>query len=250
MKTLRIGTFETNSSSCHVIQLMNTKDWEDFKSGQLLIKKAPFDGKIEEHNDVTVDLRGCSDNFSWTSCFMSADDFVNDFYKNIEENKEEICERFAHIEDDFYEFKKQIFNFVINPSNKDIVKKVLLEETLSDFGDKFESQQYESSLLVKFKKPITITYSDYKRQKITNIYKGITADNVYDFLFDYDDRLNITLEDSIWGKAFPMFYSYNDDTGWKNAQVTNFVQKEKNEKGISYINKDIELTIVDRWEEC
>ena len=48
MKTFRIGTFETNSSSCHVIQIMNTKDWEDFKAGNLLIKKEPF-GEINEH---------------------------------------------------------------------------------------------------------------------------------------------------------------------------------------------------------
>ena len=248
MKTIRIGTFETNSSSCHVIQLMNTKDWEDFKSGQLLIKKAPF-GEIEEHREITVDLRGCaSDNYYWTDCFMSLDDFVNDFYQNIEENRKEISKEFSSYKDDYYEFKKQIFNYIMDSSHKSIIKKIITEREPENLF-KSDEQQNASLFLVEFKEPITCTYIGYKEQEITTTYKGITADDIYDFLFGYDNRLSINSENSIWGKVFPEFYSYNDSNEWKTAQVINFVQKEKNEKGISFL-KDVEVTIIDRREDC
>ena len=39
MKTVRFGTFETNSSSCHAITAMRKSDWEKFKNGETFIKE-------------------------------------------------------------------------------------------------------------------------------------------------------------------------------------------------------------------
>ena len=39
MKTIRLGTFETNSSSCHSVMIMLKDDWEDFKNHKKFINE-------------------------------------------------------------------------------------------------------------------------------------------------------------------------------------------------------------------
>ena len=39
MKTIRVGVFETNSSSTHTMVLVGKEDWEKFKEGILLYDK-------------------------------------------------------------------------------------------------------------------------------------------------------------------------------------------------------------------
>lgn len=39
MKTIRLGTFETNSSSCHSVTIMLKDDWEDFKNHKKFINE-------------------------------------------------------------------------------------------------------------------------------------------------------------------------------------------------------------------
>ena len=244
MKTLRVGTFETNSSSCHVIQIMNTKDWEDFKAGNLLIKKEPF-GEINEHQEKVVDLRGSnSDDYNWTDWFMSIDDFINDFYQNIEENRKEISDRFFHLvnKDSFFEFKKQIFNYIMDTSKKEIIKKILIEAPGYEYKVNKAAINDDRDLIVKFVTPITCTYEMYDGSLNALIYRGFTTGDVKDFLFNGFDYCNVLEEDSIWGKAFPNFYIYNDeDAGWPSASVVNFVGKDV---------KDIKMSIIERREEC
>ena len=209
MKTLRIGTFETNSSSCHVIQIMNTKDWEDFKAGNLLIKKEPF-GEINEHQEKVVDLRGSnSDDYNWTDWFMSIDDFINDFYQNIEENRKEISDRFFYLvnKDSFFEFKKQIFNYIMDTSKKEIIKKIFIEAPGYEYKVNKAAFNDDRDLIVKFVTPITCTYEMYDGSLNTLIYRGFTTGDVKDFLFNGFDCCNVLEEDSIWGKAFPDFYN-------------------------------------------
>lgn len=253
MKTLRIGTFETNSSSCHVIQIMNTKDWEDFKAGNLLIKKEPF-GEIDEHMEKVVDLCGsASDDYNWTDWFMTIDDFINDFYQNIEENRKEISERFFNwCNDEFFEFRKRIFNYVMDASKKEIIKKILIEAKGYEYKCNRYDEAIDSDLLVKFETPITCEYTRYgdSDEKVQIIYRGFTTGDVQDFFNDYD-KLDLASSDSIWGKSFPEFYIYNDeDDGWLNARVTNLVEKAVGKNGIPFINNDMTITIVDRREEC
>ena len=244
MKTLRIGTFETNSSSCHVIQIMNTKDWEDFKAGNLLIKKEPF-GEINEHQEKVVDHRGSnSDDDNWTDWLMSIDDFINDFYQNIEENRKEISDRFFHLvnKDSFFEFKKQIFNYIMDTSKKEIIKKILIEAPGYEYKVNKAAINDDRDLIVKFVTPITCTYEMYDGSLNVLIYRGFTTGDVKDFLFNGFDYCNVLEEDSIWGKAFPDFYIYNDeDAGWPSASVMNFVGKDI---------KDVEMSIIERREEC
>ena len=243
MKTLRIGTFETNSSSCHVIQIMNTKDWEDFKAGNLLIKKEPF-GEINEHQEKVVDLRGSnSDDYNWTDWFMSIDDFINDFYQNIEENRKEISDRFFRLvdKDSFFEFKKQIFNYIMNTSKKEIIKNILIEAPGYEYKVNKAIINADRDLLVKFATPVTCTFEMYDGSLNATIYRGLTTGDVKDFLFG-DYHTSIAEDDSIWGKTFPEFYIYNDeDAGWPRASVTDFVGKDV---------KDIKMSIIDRREEC
>ena len=40
MKTVRFGTFETNSSSCHSLTVMRKQDWEDFKNYKKFINSS------------------------------------------------------------------------------------------------------------------------------------------------------------------------------------------------------------------
>ena len=186
MKTFRIGTFETNSSSCHVIQIMNTKDWEDFKAGSLLIKKEPF-GEINEHREKVVDLRGSnSDDYNWTDWFMSIDDFMNDFYQNIEENRKEISDRFFHFanKDSFFEFKKQIFNYIMDTSKKEIIKKILIEAPGYEYKVNKAAINDDRDLIVKFIAPVTCTFEMYDGSLSTTTYRGFTTGDVKDFLFD------------------------------------------------------------------
>ena len=232
---------------------MNTKDWEDFKAGHLLIKKEPF-GEIDEHMEKVVDLRGsASDDYNWTDWFMTIDDFINDFYQNIEENRKEISERFFRWEnDEFFEFKKQIFKYIMDTSKKEIIKNILIEAPGYEYKCNRYDEQEDRDLLVKFENPITCSYTRYgdEDEQVEITYKGFTTGDVRDFFYDYE-HMDLESSDSIWGKSFPAFYSYNDeDDGWLNAHVTNFVQKEKNEKGISYLNENVMVTIVDRREEC
>lgn len=244
MKTLRIGTFETNSSSCHVIQIMNTKDWEDFKAGNLLIKKEPF-GEINEHQEKVVDLRGSnSDDYNWTDWFMSIDDFINDFYQNIEENRKEISDRFFHLanKDSFFEFKKQIFNYIMDTSKKEIIKKILIEAPGYEYKVNKAALNDDRDLIVKFVTPVTCTFEMYDGSLNATVYRGFTTGDVKDFLFNGFDYCNVLEEDSIWGKAFPDFYIYNDEgAGWPSASVINFVGKDVN---------DIKMSIIERREEC
>lgn len=246
MKTLRIGTFETNSSSCHVIQIMNTKDWEDFKAGNLLIKKEPF-GEINEHQEKVVDLRGSnSDDYNWTDWFMSIDDFINDFYQNIEENRKEISDRFFRLanKNSFFEFKKQIFNYIMDTSKKEIIKNILIEAPGYEYKVNKAVINDDRDLIVKFVTPVTCTFEMYDGSLNATIYRGFTTGDVKDFLFnDFDDcKTSVLEEDSIWGKAFPDFYIYNDeDAGWSRASVIDFVGKDV---------KDIKMSIIDRREEC
>lgn len=243
MKTLRIGTFETNSSSCHVIQIMNTKDWEDFKAGNLLIKRKPF-GEIYEHQEKVVDLRGSnSDNYNWTDWFMSIDDFINDFYQNIEENQKEISDRFFSLidKDSFFEFKKQIFNYIMDTSKKEIIKNILIEAPGYEYKVNKAVINDDRDLLVKFATPVTCTFEMYDGSLNATIYRGFTTGDVKDFLFG-DYHTSIAEDDSIWGKTFPEFYIYNDeDAGWPRASVIDFVGKDV---------KDIKMSIIDRREEC
>lgn len=243
MKTFRIGTFETNSSSCHVIQIMNTKDWEDFKAGNLLIKKEPF-GVINEHQEKVVDLRGSnSDDYNWTDWFMSIDDFINDFYQNIEENRKEISDRFFHLvnNDSFFEFKKQIFNYIMDTSKKEIIKKILIEAPGYEYKVNKAVINDDRDLLVKFATPVTCTFEMYDGSLNATVYRGFTTGDVKDFLFS-DYSTSIVEEDSIWGKVLPDFYIYNDeDAGWPKASVIDFVGKDV---------KDIKMSIIDRREEC
>ena len=243
MKTLRIGTFETNSSSCHVIQIMNTKDWEDFKAGNLLIKKEPF-GEINEHQEKVVDLRGSnSDDYNWTDWFMSIDDFINDFYQNIEEHRKEISDRFFRLvdKDSFFEFKKQIFNYIMDTSKKEIIKNILIEAPGYEYKVNKAVINDDRDLLVKFATPVTCTFEMYDGSLNATIYRGFTTGDVKDFLFD-DYKTSIAEDDSIWGKTFPKFYIYNDeDAGWPGASVIDFVGKDA---------KDIKMSIIDRKEEC
>lgn len=243
MKTLRIGTFETNSSSCHVIQIMNTKDWEDFKAGNLLIKKEPF-GEINEHREKVVDLRGSnSDDYNWTDWFMSIDDFINDFYQNIEENRKEISDRFFRLtyKDSFFEFKKQIFNYIMDTSKKEIIKNILIEAPGYEYKVNKAVINDDRDLLVKFVTPVTCIFEMYDGSLNATVYRGFTTGDVKDFLFG-DYHTSIAEDDSIWGKTFPEFYIYNDeDAGWLRASVTDFVGKDV---------KDIKMSIIDRREEC
>ena len=132
----------------------------------------------------------------------------------------------------------------MDTSKKEIIKKILIEAPGYEYKVNKAVINDDRDLIVKFVTPVTCTYKMYDGSLNATIYRGFTTGDVKDFLFNnFDDcKTSVLEEDSIWGKAFPDFYIYNDeDAGWPEASVIDFVGEDI---------KDIEMSIIERREEC
>lgn len=60
MRTIRLGTFETNSSSCHCLVVMDDKTFNEFKLGQIIIENG--DSEFYTIEDWAKKLYDCVEN--------------------------------------------------------------------------------------------------------------------------------------------------------------------------------------------
>lgn len=85
MKTIRIGTFETNSSSTHTLVMLSKAEYEKFKAGEIFYN---YDGKFVSKEQIEAEAKkeGVEDLEDFVSdsdykSFNSFGDGYEDFYQ-------------------------------------------------------------------------------------------------------------------------------------------------------------------------
>lgn len=219
MKTVRQSTFETNSSSCHCLQIMYAQDWNNFKNGELFIKKDEFE--LGEHELKFFDMRPKIDEDfveNWRKWFISKDELVEKIYSFIKNEVEQNIRLFKENHD------KLLWEIIVKKNEKDLRDFILL------FLEK-KSQEDGLYVLEKFDKIVyKIGKNEYSEDKITV--------NDFETMLDDYSYYNEIKEDC----ELPYFY-HNVDDGWDSATVEEFIdaknkQQEKN------------IVFVDRTESC
>lgn len=93
MRQVRVGVFETNSSSTHTLVIMTKEQHDKFKKGELFLDgshnvltkeqiEAKYKDSIEKWHDGDVDDFIASDNLSYESFYESAgecEDFLQEY---------------------------------------------------------------------------------------------------------------------------------------------------------------------------
>ena len=219
MRTVRQSTFETNSSSCHCLQIMYAQDWNNFKNGELFIKKDEFE--LEEHELKFFDMRPKTDEDfveNWRKWFISKDELVEKIYSFIRNEVEPNINRLKE------SHTKHLWEIVVKKDSKE------LHDFISIFIEKYNNQNYE-----------------YKLETFDKIIYKVNDDEFFDDCITVDDFQMMIEDHSYYNKVkedceLPYFYGISDD-GWCYAKVEEFIdaknkQQEKN------------IVFVDRTESC
>lgn len=192
MISIRNGTFETNSSSCHSVTIFkDPKDWEDFKNHKTFIRECMYD--INEHTDI-FNIIDSDNRLEYIKTFDEIYDIVKD---SIEHPDESICRRGYNCD----EKDVKIFNYLRKNISKELLFKILT-------GNDDEE-------IVKLDTPITITYgSGYQYT-----YENLKVYDFYDFLFGYGNL----------SSDLPKIYIYGNNGDWEKADVKEYIEKNTNE---------------------
>lgn len=205
MKTIRFGTFETNSSSCHSITIFeNRKDWDDFKNNKTYINRGMYD--MEEHAE-RVNIISDENRSEYIVD-------INDLYERVKEEIEEravpLCSSRYHRYDEKDDY---IINYLKDHFDFDLMLKILTGKG--------------NEIVCNLEKPITI--KSYYEDRYY-VYNDLTISDFYDFIFGY----------GCLSENLPSFYVYGDggDAGWTNAEVKEFVEKNTGEEFVVVVRDE------------
>lgn len=195
MKTIRFGTFETNSSSCHSITIFEDgKDWEDFKNHLVCINRGMYD--MEEHveriNFITKENRD--------EYLVSIDHLYDRITQVLEDTPNLRSSYYIQYNDkDEYLFKYLKKNWSIDLMNKII------------FGK-------NADVICKLDPPIKVRYY-FDREK-EYVYDELTVSDFYDFIFGYGR----------FSEDLPEFYVYGEGSSWEESKVKRYVDEDTGER--------------------
>lgn len=169
MFTIRQGTFETNSSSCHSLTVMTKGIWDSFKKREVFIRCSHFSA-IEIHTTVFDEINN-----------ENKDDYLvnaEDYYKEV---VKEAKAYFGSTLSNRYVYSSSEFNNAVD----NFIKKNLTVEMVKDalLGKK------DKKVLYTFNKPIVEDYSHYHYDGLEHkiVYKNITVRDIYQRIFDNGD---------------------------------------------------------------
>ena len=203
MKSIRRGTFETNSSSCHSITVFHDeKDWEDFKNHLVYINRRMYD--MEEHaervNIITKENR---------------DDYIvsiNHLYDKVTEVLNDTPNLRGYSYARYDERDEYIFNYLKKNWSAELMMKILVGKA--------------DDVICTPDKPIRVRY--YFDDEKVYTYDNLTVSNFYDFLFGYGR----------FSDELPSFYVYGDWSEWDEAKVKRFIDEDTGEKLVIVIRDE------------
>lgn len=203
MKTIRRGTFETNSSSCHSITIFEDgKDWEDFKNHLVYINRGMYD--MEEHAErVNIITKENRDEY-----IVSIDHLYDKLTGILNDTPHLISSHYVQ----YNEKDEYIFNYLKNNWSVELMMKILTGKG----GD----------VICTPDKPIKVRYY-FDNEKVYT-YDTLTASDFYDFLFGYGR----------FSDELPEFYVYGDGHEWDEAKVKRFIDEDTGERLVIVIRDE------------
>lgn len=244
MRTIRYNVFETNSSSCHSVVIMNTNDWDAFKENEVFIKRQCFE--IDEHMDTFNDLRWRDDLTDseaferWKEYFVSFNDYYEEFKNKMKDGI--IRDTFFkenYVKDDMRNFYSAIIDWIIRQVNSDDDSK--LREIFKSFAEDSKNEK-DWQNKIAFMLPNNMTFNSLPIKKATWY-------DVIDVLFGW---YFCSYKGLVEWLGLDEIYRYGDtDSGWSSvsAIVKEFAEiKSKN--GIKDCDTENTYTLVERFEQC
>lgn len=171
MVTVRLGTFETNSSSCHAFTIINSSHWEDFKAQKIYIK---VDNCAETKIHTTVIDDISKDNYD--DYFISADEYINSVYNEVSDyfnNASSSYNRARYSSYSTSEFDSIVDSYIKKNLTVDLLRDILLKPA--------------EDILFSLDKPYYEDYSRYYSDNKDHIveHKAISVGDAFDRIFGY-----------------------------------------------------------------
>jgi hypothetical protein len=187
MESIRLGMFETNSSSCHAFTLIRRSDWNAFMKGEIYIRK---DSCADIHIHETI-IDKLDDEDEQSYYFVKPDDYFKEVLDCVESYFAHDSSPYSYRSGPRSNFEGIVDRYIRKNLSIDLLKKALL-------GDGEE-------VLEKLEKPCYIDYSEYfhdykiHRDKV----ESIKVCDVFDRIFgDGKGRFEFTdvyiFGDSYW----------------------------------------------------
>ena len=210
MKTVRFGTFETNSSSCHSVTVFkDAQDWKDFKEKKVYLRRDMFD--MQEHEERLNVI----DSSNKREYIRSLDELYEDVKDHIENDAGPLRRSNYHnYNEGIAELEMETYKYLINYFSRELFDKIL-----------FEPGSVE---VCKLNKPVEVCY-DYSGSGKVYTYDALTVNDFYDYIFG-----------GVHFDEIPSFYIYGMCDWDESAAVEEYTKKGTNE----------EMVVVTRDEEC
>jgi hypothetical protein len=186
MTTIRRGVFETNSSSEHSLTLFQDNIWKEFVERKVFILEEAF-LRNEEHHQIFVNV---IDDYSRDEFIINADEY---YEQSIEKVQERPLKSSFFRDASYNNFTAEIEQFIKKNISREFLEKVLTSDS--------------DTVLYTFDKPVKVNYGTYLSNNNDHIveYNNITAENVYEILFNYNyynlDKVYI-YNSGTWAKKF------------------------------------------------
>jgi hypothetical protein len=97
MRQIRIGTFETNSSSTHTLVIVNKDEYEKFKNGEMIWNRE--EGKLQTIEDAKKSL--IADRKRWDKSFEASEDEIEELIEDETETYDEFGSGYETFEQEF-----------------------------------------------------------------------------------------------------------------------------------------------------
>lgn len=192
MISVRYGTFETNSSSCHSITIFrDKKDWDDFKNHFVYINRNAFE--IDEHKTI-FDVINSENRTDYIRPIHHLYEKISEF---LDDTTDPFCSKYHSDAKD-----EAIWRYLKDNWSEDLMIKILTANG--------------KEIIFTPKKPVKVkyTWSGYESKVYT--YNYFTVADFYDFMFGY----------GVIANELPKFYIYGDDGDWQDAVVEEYINKE------------------------